>query len=497
MSSLARHAAPADATHAYRLRAAARRRGVLLRRLLVGADVLGLVLAFAALQLVVGTGDRSGALGPGGEIALLVLGLPAWIALANARGLYTRDEERPDHTTIDELVGVALLVTFLVWVGIMGASVTGIASPDTEKWAIFWVLAVVLIVLGRSSVRVLARRLPAYTQRTIVVGAGPTGQLVARKLLHHPEYGIDVIGFVDRKPGERRPDTAHVPVLGKPDEIVHLVERNEVDRVVISFTRESSRGLEEVVRQLQAIGVQVDIVPRLFSVLGPNVDITTIEGLQLVTVPPTRMSRAALAAKRAFDLVAASVGLVLLSPVFAAVALLVKRDSPGPVFFRQTRLGLDQRPFVFLKFRTMHTDTSPEAHREYVRRAADPNALPEDHGLFKLEQPAAVTRVGRWLRKTSLDELPQLLNVIRGEMSLVGPRPCIPYELEHFEPLHYERFTVPAGITGLWQVKARAHSTFAEALDLDVAYARSWSFGLDLRLLLETPLHMLRRTSTK
>jgi exopolysaccharide biosynthesis polyprenyl glycosylphosphotransferase len=471
---------------------------VLLHRLLVGADVLGLVLALVALELVVGDGVGSaGELGVGWEAALLLLGLPVWVLLASARGLYTRDEERPDHTTVDELVGVALLVTFLVWAVIMGASVTGIASPDTEKWAIFWLLAVVLIVLCRSSARVIARRLPAYTQRTIVVGAGPTGQLVARKLLQHPEYGIEVIGFVDRKPGARRPDMANVPVLGRPDNLVELVLRNAVDRVVVSFTRESQSELEHVVRQLQAIGVQVDIVPRLFSVLGPNVDITTIEGMQLVTVPPTRMSRAALAAKRAFDLVAATLALVFLAPLFAVVALLVKRDSPGPVFFRQTRLGLDQRSFTFLKFRTMRADTSPDAHREYVRRVADPNAVPEQHGLFKLEQPTAVTRVGKWLRKTSLDELPQLLNVIRGEMSLVGPRPCIPYELEHFESVHYERFNVPAGITGLWQVKARAHATFAEALDLDVAYARSWSFGLDLRLLLETPLHMLRRTSTK
>jgi lipopolysaccharide/colanic/teichoic acid biosynthesis glycosyltransferase len=209
------------------------------------------------------------------------------------------------------------------------------------------------------------------------------------------------------------------------------------------------------------------------------------------------MSRAALAAKRAFDLVVAVLALVVLAPVFAVVALLVKRDSPGPVFFRQERLGREQRPFTFLKFRTMRADTSPDAHRDYVRRAADPKAVPEHHGLFKLEQPRSVTRVGKWLRKTSLDELPQLVNVARGEMSLVGPRPCIPYELEHFEPRHYERFSVPAGITGLWQVKARAHSTFAEALDMDVAYARSWSFWLDVRLLLQTPLHMLRRTSTK
>jgi exopolysaccharide biosynthesis polyprenyl glycosylphosphotransferase len=375
--------------------------------------------------------------------------------------------------------------------------VTGFASPDFEKWVIFWALAVVVVVLARAAARTFARRLPAYRQRTVVVGAGKTGQLIARKLVQHGEYGIDVVGFVDRKPQERRPDVAHLPVLGSANDLIAIVMRNEVDRVVVSFTNESAKELEETVRRLQAMGVQVDIVPRLFSVLGPNVDITTIEGLQLLTIPPMRLSRPALAAKRAFDVVVASATLVLLAPAFAVVAALIKRDSPGPVFFRQTRLGLDQRPFTFLKFRTMGHGTAPDAHREYIRRVATSDAVPEGHGLFKLEQPAAVTRVGRFLRKTSLDELPQLVNVVRGDMSLVGPRPCIPYELEHFRPHHYERFTVPAGITGLWQVKARARSTFAEALDLDVAYARSWSFGLDLKLLLQTPVHMLQRTSTK
>jgi lipopolysaccharide/colanic/teichoic acid biosynthesis glycosyltransferase len=232
-------------------------------------------------------------------------------------------------------------------------------------------------------------------------------------------------------------------------------------------------------------------------VLGPNVELTAIEGMQLVTIPPVRMNRAAFAAKRLFDLVVASLTVALLAPLFLVISALIRRGSPGPAFFRQTRLGVDERPFTFLKFRTMTVDTTPEEHRAYVRRVASKDALPEAHGLFKLDQGGKITRVGRWLRRTSLDELPQLLNVIRGEMSLVGPRPCIPYELEHFEPHHFERFTVPAGMTGLWQVTARAHSTFTEALDLDVAYARSRSFGLDLRLLLQTPLHMIRRKSTK
>ena len=188
---------------------------------------------------------------------------------------------------------------------------------------------------------------------------------------------------------------------------------------------------------------------------------------------------------------------MLTAPFFAYAAWRIRRESPGPVFFRQTRLGMNQRPFTALKFRTMKDGTSQEEHRAYIKRALDAKASPQGNGLYKLERRDVVTPFGGWLRRTSLDELPQLINVLRGDMSLVGPRPCIPYETEHFEPHHFERFLVPAGITGLWQVKARARSTFGEALEMDVAYARSWSFGLDLKLLLLTPMELLGRRATR
>ena len=166
------------------------------------------------------------------------------------------------------------------------------------------------------------------------------------------------------------------------------------------------------------------------------------------------------------------------------------------MFFRQQRLGQGRRVFTCLKFRTMRADTDPSVHEAYLRRALAGNATPEQDGLFKLDQADAVTPFGRFLRRTSLDELPQLLNVLRGDMSLVGPRPCLAYEADGFEPHHLERFDVPAGITGLWQVSARARSTFREALEMDVTYARNWSLWLDLRLLLRTPLQLLRPKGT-
>jgi lipopolysaccharide/colanic/teichoic acid biosynthesis glycosyltransferase len=197
--------------------------------------------------------------------------------------------------------------------------------------------------------------------------------------------------------------------------------------------------------------------------------------------------------KRTVDIVGAAVALTVTAPLFAYVAWRIRQDSAGPVFFRQTRLGLGGREFTALKFRTMKTDVDIAVHRHYIEQTMSFDAVANEAGIYKLDRGDAVTKVGRWLRKTSLDELPQLVNVLKGDMSLVGPRPCIPYETEHFKPHHFERFLMPQGLTGLWQVTARANSTFGEALDMDVAYVRGWSLALDFRLMLRTPRQMLRQ----
>jgi lipopolysaccharide/colanic/teichoic acid biosynthesis glycosyltransferase len=264
----------------------------------------------------------------------------------------------------------------------------------------------------------------------------------------------------------------------------------------VAFSRGGHEQMLELVRAIRKHDVQIDVVPRLFEAVSVNVDLHTVEGLPLLGLPASRMSRSSRLLKRCLDLIGSSVLLALVAPLLLLVAWLIRRDSPGPVFFRQTRLGMDLREFTVLKFRTMREGTDDAPHRDYIRQIMEPAALPAANNLYKLERHDSVTRVGGWLRKTSLDELPQLLNVLRGDMSLVGPRPVIPYELEFFSRHHFERFLVPAGLTGLWQVEARAHSTFGEALDLDVAYVRGWSLGLDLRLLLRTPLLIFRNRET-
>ena len=195
--------------------------------------------------------------------------------------------------------------------------------------------------------------------------------------------------------------------------------------------------------------------------------------------------------KRAIDLLLAVVALVVLAPVMLAIALAVWLDSPGPLLFRQERCGRGRRPFTVLKFRTMYDGVSPEAHRRYIEQLARAGAEAEP-GLKKLVGDPRVTRVGAVLRRSSLDELPQLFNVVKGDMSIVGPRPALEYELEHYRPEHYARFDVRPGLTGLWQVSGRNTIGFLGMLDLDAEYARTSGPRLDAMILLRTPLAVVR-----
>jgi exopolysaccharide biosynthesis polyprenyl glycosylphosphotransferase len=465
--------------------------------MLVLADLIGLTAAFLGTAAIWGDRGPHDHVTTAAELLIFFGALPAWVLVAKLHGLYDRDEERPDHSTVDDLVGVFQVATVGVWVLLVATSVTVLPDPNLGKLATLWALVFAGVTVGRASARAVCRRSARYVQNTIVVGAGDIGQLVARKLSKHPEYGLRVVGFVDADPKERRNDLDDLVVLGEPEDLRGLIVRHSVERVVVAFSNEPATAMVDLVRELADVEVQVDVVPRLFDVLGPNATVHRVEGLPLVGLRPVRMSPSSRLLKRLFDIVVSGTALALLSPVLAFIALRIRLDSSGPVFFRQTRLGLNMREFTALKFRTMKVDTDQEEHRRYIRELAEAGVGTSANGLFKLDRSDAVTRSGRWLRKTSLDELPQLVNVFRGDMSLVGPRPCIPYETETFARHHFERFLVPAGITGLWQVTARANSTFAEALEMDVAYARGWSLGLDVRLLLRTPFQLLRqRTAT-
>jgi exopolysaccharide biosynthesis polyprenyl glycosylphosphotransferase len=468
------------------------RRGKLVRRALVAADTAGILVAFLLATNLVPHGS-SDLVGNSLEWLLVIMSIPLWLVLFRLHGLYSNDEERADHSTADELFRVVQATTLATWFVLILALVTDLLSPGAERLVVFWVLAVTCVTVGRTIARAWCRRHQDYVQRVVLVGRGSVGQLLARKIRQHPEYGLDLLGFVDADPKEQRTDIVGVKLLGKLSDLDRIVRESRADRVIVSFSNEPDVETMEVVRALRDEDVIVDVVPRLFDLVGPRASMHVVEGLPLMVLPPARLSRSSLALKRAIDLVGAVTGLLLTSPLFLYASLRIKMESPGAVFFRQERIGQNGQRFTVFKFRTMKTGTDSEAHRAFVRSVASSEATLGEAGVYKLEREDAVTPFGRWLRKTSLDELPQLINVLRGEMSLVGPRPCIPYELENFSLHHHDRFLVPQGITGLWQVAARGNSTFREALEMDVAYVHGWTMGLDLRILFRTPFALLRQ----
>lgn len=470
------------------------RRIRLVPRSLVIADLLGLSLAYVVTTLWWG---GAGAFGSTKEIAIFCATLPCWLVVAKLQGLYRADQEHADHSTADDIVKVFYLVTIGVWMLLVSSRLFGRASPGIYALITLWAVAICSLPLVRTVTRRLCRGSRAYVQNTLILGAGEVGQLIARKLVKHPEYGLNVVGFIDRQPKARRGDLPeHLAILGGPERLADVVKSLDVERVIIAFSNESADELLVLLRQLRAFPVQIDLVPRFFELVGPRVTVHSVEGLPLLGLPPNHASPVARTLKRAIDITVSGLALIILAPLFAYIALRIRLDSDGPVFFRQTRLGTNMKEFTALKFRTMKVDTDASIHRAAVRLSSAAGADPAETGMYKLERADAVTGFGRGLRRTSLDELPQLINVLRGDMSLVGPRPCIPYETENFEPHHLERFAMPQGITGLWQVTARANCTFLEALEMDVAYVRGWSLGLDLRLLLRTPLQLLRQRAS-
>ncbi len=471
------------------------RRAWLVPRSLVVADLLGLSLAYLLTTLSWG---EKGAFGSVHEILVFLATLPCWAIVAKLQGLYRSDQEQADHSTADDVVGVFHLVTIGVWVLLVATRLGGHPNPSIYALITFWGLAICILPVTRTIARRACKRAQAYEQNTLIVGAGEVGQLIARKLVKHPEYGANVVGFIDRDPKARRPDLPeHLAILGGPERLADIVKCLDVERVVIAFSNEPASELVLLLRQLRQFPVQIDLVPQLFELVGPRLTVHAVEGLPLLGLPPNRPSRTSRLIKRTIDVIGAGLALLVLAPVFAFIALRIRLDSDGPIFFRQTRLGTNMKEFTALKFRTMKVGTDQSVHQAAIRRLVSASAdANENGGVYKLERADAVTKFGSRLRRTSLDELPQLINVLKGDMSLVGPRPCIPYETENFAPHHLERFAMPQGITGLWQVTARANCTYGEALDMDIAYVRGWSLGLDLRLLLRTPLSVLRQRSS-
>jgi exopolysaccharide biosynthesis polyprenyl glycosylphosphotransferase len=464
-----------------------RRRGWLVRRSLMWSDAAGLTLAFVCAEAAFrGTGNPSlSRFDLASEFALFFLLLPLWIVVAQLHGLYDRDESRANHSTADDVAGVFGLVTVGAWFLLLAAWLTHLASPAYIKVVMFWAFAIVSVTLARVAARSYCRRQPAYVQNAVIVGAGEIGQFIARRIEQHPEYGINLLGFVDDRPKQRHPDLSdELTLLGPSEDLHDIVSELDVERVIIAFSEDPFERLLELVRSIRDLEVQVDIVPRFFDLVSPSSEIHLLEGVSLIGLPPLHLSRSSRRFKRLTDVVFSAVALLVLAPLLALIAIAIKLDSPGRVLFRQRRIGAGGRAFAIIKFRTMTTDAE-DRKRELAHLNKHANDG-HDTRMFKIPGDPRATRVGRVLRRYSLDELPQFVNVLRGDMSLVGPRPLIPDEDRQVADWGRKRLDLRPGMTGLWQVLGRSDIPFEEMVKLDYQYVTSWSLGNDLRLLLRT-----------
>jgi|tagenome__1003787_1003787.scaffolds.fasta_scaffold20925909_2 exopolysaccharide biosynthesis polyprenyl glycosylphosphotransferase len=471
------------------------RRGWLIRRALLSADLIGLLVAFALAQSLYGTAGGTaaatlGRIGSHAEYLTFIASLPLWVLLAKAYRLYANDEERTDHSTIDEVIGIFHLVTVGTFAVLALSWVTGLASPQFAKIFVFWLCAIAFVSVGRAGARTVCRRRASYLQNAVIVGCGHVGQTVAKKFLKHPEYGVNIVGFIDAEPRDRASVVNHLPVLGTVTQLRQIVSALRVDRVIIAFSSDSHEQLLGLMRTTKDLPVQVDVVPRLFEMITPTVQLHQVEGLPLMSMPPMRLSRSDRAVKRGIDVLIGIVALVALAPIFAGIAIAIKLTSRGPVFFRQERVGERDCAFRMWKFRSMVVDA--ESRRGEVSHLNRYLADGDDPVMFKVPNDPRTTRVGRVLRITSLDELPQLINVVVGDMSIVGPRPLIPAEDSRVDDWGRRRLELRPGMTGLWQVLGRNDIPFAEMVGLDYQYVTTWSAHRDLALMLRTATAVFR-----
>ena len=454
------------------------RRDYWLRRMLALGDVGGITVALLVAALV---GSRTGV----SEFVLWgVLTLPAWLLIFKAYGLYDRDMKRVSHTTMDDLPWLfhaVLLGGLLLWAYYKLLELEKLVLVEAVAFGLVAILAVVVL---RSTIRHLTPKVLG-PERVLLVGDRQTTNLVS-KLRAHPEYGLDPIGVVSQR--NTKPEVPLLPVVGHVDnlDLERAVRRYAVDRVVLSHTELSENEMLELLRECRELALKISMLPQLFDVMGPSVEVDDVEGVTVLGLNPPVLPRSSRFLKRALDLCVSAACLFVLAPLMAVIALAIKLGSRGPVFFRQERIGKEGELFKLVKFRTMVQDAD--------RRRDELRAQSEDPNWLKLDDDPRITRIGRLLRHTSLDELPQLWNVLKGEMSLVGPRPLIESEDKQIDGWGRRRLDLTPGVTGLWQVLGRTEIPFNEMIKLDYLYVTNWSLWGDVRLMLRTlPVVLTRR----
>jgi exopolysaccharide biosynthesis polyprenyl glycosylphosphotransferase len=439
------------------------------RRLLFLADLLCVLTAIGVMTLVEGTTDPVWAL----------LTLPLWMVLAKVEGLYDADHPKIWHRTTDEAPAIFHWVTLSV----AGTLFFIRALPDetltVEAAGALYFTALGGAFLLRAGARALWRRL-VPPERALVLGTGQLAEQVRRKLALEPGHHLVLGEFsgLGSSGNGRGSDHTMLEELSK-ENLAYVVAGVEVDRVILAIPELDEATLARVVSACREVGVKLSVLPPMRAMLGTAVQLSHIAEMPVIEYGTWHTTWSTMALKRAIDVVLSAVGLVLLTPVMIVIAALIRLDSSGPALFKQLRAGRHGEPFRFVKFRTMCEDA-----QERIAEVLSVDELKEP--MYKLRRDPRVTRVGRFLRRTSLDELPQLFNVLRGEMSLVGPRPEELWLVERYGETERFRLEMRPGITGPMQVHGRGQLTFQERLAVEREYVENYSLKKDLRILLRT-----------
>jgi exopolysaccharide biosynthesis polyprenyl glycosylphosphotransferase len=445
------------------------------RRLLAAADVLSAALAFALVVPLLG----HDALG-----LYTIIAIPTIVIVCKLSGLYDRDEYLLSKTTLDEapsLFRVATLYTLLAYLA--GDAIVEGHLGQAQGLALWGTLFVSMVLL-RSAARRL-NSLVSPPERCLILANGEAAQWLSTKLERSHRTNVCVVGRVPI--GADQASAGPVPKLGSIEELEELLDEHEIDRALIARGKgDHDHHVLRAIRVVKRLGVQLSVLPRPFEVVGAAVEFDDVEGATLLGVHRHGLTRSSRLLKRGFDLVGATIGLILLAPLMAMIAIAIKLDSRGPVFFRQPRMGKDDEIFRIFKFRTMVVDAD-------AQRASLAHRNEAGSGLFKIEDDPRITRVGGFLRRTSLDELAQLLNVLRGDMSLVGPRPLVLDEDGRIEGWERHRMMLPPGATGMWQILGSARIPMSEMVKIDYLYGANWSLWLDIKILLRTIPFVLGR----
>lgn len=360
-----------------------------------------------------------------------------------------------------------------------------ISRPTFYSRLIFFyagALIVILLSLSRLIknfwVRHMLRR-GVGVARAVIVGAGEVGRTVMRTMVAHPDLGYEIVGFVDDDPAKGTTNIGRFKGLGSLDNLALLIQDEAIDEIIITLPWQYHRKIMAIMAQCERENVRARIVPDLFQMTLSRMSITEMGGIPLIGIRQVRIGAFVRLLKRVVDVAFSLFVLFFTAPLMGLIVLAIKLDSPGPTLFRQARVGKGGKPFTVYKFRSMAIGA--EEQKEFLLDLNEANGP-----LFKIKDDPRVTRVGRVLRRFSLDELPQLYNVLRGDMSIVGPRPSLPEEVAHYQPWHMRRLEIAPGITGLWQVSGRSELPFDEMALLDIYYVEQWSPALDLKILLRT-----------